>query len=178
MRAGTRPLRWLRRLILRAHKATWQSDPVWQGARENVERLTATRDWAEAFFATSVVYEPLVGELFRSGFVMQLAAHQGDFMTPTMMGAGESDAAREQRGVRALFGMLANDPEHGEATMQEWLAAWTPISVEAANRMQPMWSQVSEKSVRFEDSRAHSVARFEDLLTDIGIQTPQEAHTA
>ncbi len=50
-----------RRLILRAHKATWQSDPVWQGARENVERLTATRDWAEAFFATSVVYEPLLG---------------------------------------------------------------------------------------------------------------------
>ncbi len=44
--------------------------------------------------------------------------------------------------------------------------------------MQPMWSQVSEKSVRFEDSRAHSVARFEDLLTDIGIQIPQEAHTA
>ncbi|MDP9383641.1 MAG: hypothetical protein M3P50_00120 [Actinomycetota bacterium] len=112
---------------------------------------------------------------------MQLAAHQGDVMTPTLMGAGESDAAREQRGARALFGMLADDPEHGEAnkaTMQEWLAAWTPISVDAANRMQPMWSQVSEKSVRFEDSRARSVARFEDLLTDIGIQTPQEAHTA
>jgi len=44
--------------------------------------------------------------------------------------------------------------------------------------MQPMWSQVSEKAVRFEDSLARSVARFEDLLTDIGIETPKEAMSA
>ena len=35
-----------------AHKATWQEDPIWQATRENVERLTGIRDWAEAFFAT------------------------------------------------------------------------------------------------------------------------------
>ena len=40
---------------------------------------------------------------------MQAAALQGDFVTPTLMGAGESDAAREQRGARALFRMLADD---------------------------------------------------------------------
>src|SRR6266481_3863639 len=48
-----------------AHKQTWLKDPVWQGVRENVERLTATPDWAEQLFATNVIYEPLVGELFR-----------------------------------------------------------------------------------------------------------------
>jgi propane 2-monooxygenase small subunit len=161
-----------------AHKESWQSDPVWQGVRENIEKLTATRDWAEAFFATSVVFEPLVGELFRSGFVMQLAAVQGDFTTPALMGAGESDTFREQRGARALFGMLANDEEHGEAnkaTMQEWLAHWVPISMDAAHRMQPMWSQVSEKAVRFEESLARAQARFDDLLSDIGIESPKEA---
>ena len=76
-----------------------------------------------------MVFEPLVGELFRSGFVMQAAAPQGDFVTPTIMGAGESDAAREQRGARALFRMLADDAEHGaanKATMQGWLDEWTP----------------------------------------------------
>ena len=52
-----------------AHKESWQNDPVWQGVRENVEKLTGVRDWAQAFFATAVVFEPLVGELFRSGFV-------------------------------------------------------------------------------------------------------------
>ena len=92
-----------------AHIKTWQEDPIWQKTRENVERLTATRDWAEAFFATAVVFEPLVGELFRSGFVMQVAALQGDFVTPTLFGSAESDTTREQRGARRLFAMLAND---------------------------------------------------------------------
>ncbi len=163
------------------HKETWQSDPVWQGVRKNVEQLTATRDWAEAFFATAVVFEPLVGELFRSGFVMQVAALQGDFTTPTLMGSGESDTAREQRGARALFGMLAEDSEHGEAnkeTMQDWLATWTPRSIEAARQLQPMWSQLSEKAVRFDDSLERAQTRFAGLLSDIGIETPKEAKTA
>ena len=50
------------------------------------------------------------------------------------MGAGESDAAREQRGARALFRMLADDAEHGaanKATMQGWLDEWTPQAVNA-----------------------------------------------
>ena len=91
-----------------AHQEAWQSDPIWQPTREVVEGLTGIRDWAEAFFATAVVFEPLVGELFRSGFVMQAAAPQGDFVTPTIIGTGESDAARDQRGARALFSMLAD----------------------------------------------------------------------
>jgi Methane/Phenol/Toluene Hydroxylase/MmoB/DmpM family len=90
------------------HRETWQDDPVWQLTRQFVERLTGTRDWAEQWFATAIVFEPLIGELFRSGFVMQVAALHGDFVTPTIMGAGESDAAREQRGARALFRMLAD----------------------------------------------------------------------
>jgi len=32
---------------------------VWQGVRENAEQLTGIRDWAEAFFATALVFEPL-----------------------------------------------------------------------------------------------------------------------
>jgi propane 2-monooxygenase small subunit len=135
------------------------------------------RDWAEAFFATAVVFEPLVGELFRSGFVMQAAALHGDYVTPSLMGNGESDAAREQRGARALFGMLANDEAHGEenrATMQEWLSSWTAPSVAAAHQLQPIWSQLPEKVVRFEDSFGRSRERFEGLLGDLGLDTPKE----
>jgi propane monooxygenase small subunit len=158
------------------HKQTWQEDPIWQPTRELVEQLTGIRDWAEAFFATTAVFEPLVGELFRSGFVMQAAAPQGDFVTPTIMGAGESDAAREQRGARALFQMLADDEAHGaenKATMQGWLETYTPAAVNAARNLQPIWSQLSEKVVRFEDSFERSNERFEKLLGDIGITAPK-----
>src|SRR3954463_10015113 len=159
------------------HKEVWQSDPIWQPTRELVEGLTGIRDWSEAFFATTVVFEQLVGELFRSGFVMQAAAPQGDFVTPTIIGAGESDAAREQRGSRALFRMLADDEEHGEAnraTMQGWLDEYTPRAVDAARNLQPIWSQLSEKVVRFEDSFERSRGRFQDLTGALGLETPKE----
>lgn len=159
------------------HVDVFKNDPVWQKTRETVEQITGTRDWAEMFFATAVVFEPLVGELFRSGFIMQAAAPQGDFVTPTLMGAGESDCAREQKGARALFGMLAQDPEYGDANkavMEEWLAKWTPRCLEAAHQMQPIWSQVSEKVVRFDDSLARSCKRMNDLLDDINVQAPKE----
>jgi propane monooxygenase small subunit len=160
-----------------AHRDTWQNDPAWQGVRENVERLTATHDWAEAFFATALVFEPLVGELFRSHFVMQVAAPQGDYVTPAVMGTGEADAAREQRGARHLFELLLNDPEHAaenRAVVERWLATWVPASVAAARQLQPLWSQVSEKAVSFEDSFGRARLRFGDLLDELGLDSPKE----
>jgi propane monooxygenase small subunit len=155
-----------------AHKEAWNSDPVWQGVRRNVEEITAIRDWAEAFFAATVVFEPLVGELFRSEFVMQAAAPQGDFVTPTLMGAGESDTARDARVSRRLFSMLADDPEHGEEnrrTMQGWLNEWAPKSLAAARAMQPIWSQPGEKVIRFEQSAEHARTRFDERLTELNL---------
>jgi propane monooxygenase small subunit len=159
------------------HRQAWQEDPVWKPTREFVEQLTATRDWAEQWFATAVVFEPLLGELFRSGFVMQVAALHGDFVTPTIMGAGESDAAREQRGARALYRMLADDEAHGaenRETMQGWLANWSEAAIGAARQLQPIWSQISEKVVRFEDSLERSRGRLDSLVSDIGLETQKE----
>ncbi len=155
------------------HRSTWQEDPLWQPTREFVERLTATRDWAEQWFATAIVLEPLLGELFRSGFVMQVAALHGDFVTPTVMGAGESDAAREQRGARALYRMLAADAEHGEENrriMQGWLTDWSAAATAAGRQLQPIWSQLSDKVVRFEDSIERARARQAGLVADIGLE--------
>lgn len=155
-----------------AHKEAWANDPVWQGVRQTVEQITGVRDWAEAFFAAAVVFEPLVGELFRSEFVMQAAAPQGDFVTPTLMGAGESDAARDARVARTLFRMLSDDEQYGEenrATMQSWLSEWTPRSVAAARAMQPIWSQPAEKVIRFEESLEHSRQRFTEMLGELNL---------
>jgi propane 2-monooxygenase small subunit len=155
-----------------AHLDAWDNDPIWQPTRQNVEQITGVRDWAQAFFAAAIVFEPLVGELFRSEFVMQEAAPQGDFVTPTLMGAGESDTARDARVARALFGMLADDETHGEhnrATMRGWLETWVPTSLDAARALQPIWSQPGEKVVRFEESLEHSRRRLEELLAEINL---------
>ena len=135
-----------------AHREVWQYAPEWQPTREDVERLTAVGDWCELLFATNIVFEQLVGELFRSELVMQIAARNGDYITPTIVGTGENDYDRDLGYTRALFPLLARDEEHGEANKElfgGWLAMWVPRCLDAAHALQPIWSQPAEKVVTF-----------------------------
>jgi propane monooxygenase small subunit len=161
-----------------AHLETWNSDPAWQGVRDNAERLTAVDDWCEAVFAANVVFEPLVGELFRSHLVQQAAPRNGDFITPTIIGAEEYDfAERDLRYTRAMFELLSADrefAEHNKRTMHAWLAEWVSISIGAARALQPLWSQPDLKPPRFEDSLDRAKSRFAGILSDLGLETPKE----
>jgi propane monooxygenase small subunit len=162
-----------------AHLAAWNSDPEWQGIRKVCEALTAIEDdWGEAVLAANVVFEPLLGELFRSNLVMQSAAGHGDFVTPTVMGAGESDfAQRDLRWTIACLAPLTQDrefAEHNKALMQGWLSHWVPQALEAARLMQPLWSQPDAKPPRFEDSLDRVKNRFAGICRDLGLATPEE----
>lgn len=160
-----------------AHKRAWSEDSVWQGVRENVERLTAISDWAEAIFAANVVFEPLVGELFRSNFVMQVAAPNGDYVTPAVMGTGENDYERDLRYTLALFGPLVADPTHGAANariLQGWLDKYTALSIAAARSLQPIWSQPLVKPIAFEASLEASKARYASLVSALQLTSPKE----
>jgi propane monooxygenase small subunit len=161
-----------------AHLETWNSDPAWQGVRETAEALTAIDDWCEAIFAANVVFEPLVGELFRSHLVQQAAPRNGDFVTPTIVGAEEYDfSERDLRYTKAMFVLLTNDREfadHNKAKLQQWLVDWVPRSIEAARRLQPLWSQADAKPHRFEDGLDRSKSRFAGILSDLGLETPKE----
>ena len=129
-------------------------------------------------FATAVVFEPLIGELFRSSFVMQVAALQGDFVTPTLFGSAESDTTREQRGARRLYSMLANDPaaQRGEQEDDAGLAGQVDAGEhrgrahDAADLVPALREGVHVRGV--DGAFEH---RFKDLLSDIGLETPKEA---
>jgi propane 2-monooxygenase small subunit len=162
-----------------AHLHAWNIDPEWQGARKLTEALTAVEDdWGEAIFAANIVFEPLVGELFRSNLVMQCAAPNGDFVTPTVMGAGEYDyAQRDLRWTVACFGPLVDDrefAEHNTQLMAGWLSKWVPQALEAARIMQPLWSAVDHKPPRFEDALDRAKNRFAGICRDLGLDTPEE----
>jgi propane monooxygenase small subunit len=162
-----------------AHIAAWNSDVEWQGIRKVCEALTAIEDdWGEAVLAANVVFEPLLGELFRSNLVMQSAAGHGDFVTPTVMGAGEYDfAQRDLRWTVACLAPLTQDREfagHNKALMQGWLSHWVPQALEAARLMQPLWSQPDAKPPRFEDSLDKAKNRFAGICRDLGLDTPEE----
>lgn len=161
-----------------AHLAAWNSDPVWQGVRETAERLTAVDDWCEAVFAANVVFQPLVGELFRSRLVQQAAPRNGDFVTPTVIGAEEFDfAERDLRYTKAMFALLTADREfadHNKRLLDEWLRIWVIRSIGAARTLQPLWSQPDEKPLRFEDALDAAKSRFAGIVTDLGLETPKE----
>lgn len=162
-----------------AHIETWNSDPVWQPVRKLAEALTAIADdWGESMFAANVVFEPLVGELFRSNLVQQAAAGNGDFVTPTLVGVGEHDyAQRDLRMTIAMFEPRASDKEfaaHNKELMQGWLSKWVPQALEAARAMQPLWSQPDFKPPRFEDGLDRAKSRFSGIVSDLGLHVPKE----
>ncbi len=162
----------------RAHLEAWNDDPSWRQTRELAEELTGIDDWCEAIFAANVVFEPLVGEPFRSSLVMHAAPRNGDFVTPTLIGAEEYDyAERDLRYTRAMFELLTSDrefAEHNKGLLNQWLATWVPKAIAAARGMQPLWSQPEQKPPRFEDSLDAAKGRFAGILTDIGLETPKE----
>ena len=161
-----------------AHIETWNSDPAWQGVRRVAEQMTAIDDWAEAIFVANVIFEPLVGELFRSGLVQQASPGNGDFVTPTVVGAGEHDyAQRDLRYTIVMFEPLVNDKEfaaHNTEIMDGWLSAWVPRCITAAREMQPLWSQPDFKPPRFEDCLDRAKSRFTGILRQLNLKDPKE----
>ncbi|OXM60110.1 toluene hydroxylase [Amycolatopsis vastitatis] len=161
-----------------AHLATWNEDPAWQGVRETAEQLTGIWDWGEAVFAANVVFEPLVGELFRSNLVQQAAPANGDFVTPTLIGAEEFDfSERDLRYTKPLYHLLINDKEfadHNKALLQKWLEDWVPRCISAARTLQPLWSQPDAKPIRFEDGLDRVKSRFAGILSELGLKAPEE----
>jgi len=119
-----------------------------------------------------------VGELFRSHLVQHAAPRNGDYVTPTVVGAEEYDfAERDLRYTTALFRPLAEDREfagHNKAILAGWLASWVPRAIDAARSLQPLWSQPDARPPRFEDGLDAAKSRFTGILADLTLDAPKE----
>ncbi len=156
---------------LEAGKKHWLEDEIWQGTRHATEAVMGATDFLEQYFATNIVFEPLVAELFRSGFVMQLAAAQNDFMTPAVVSAAEGDYERNLANAVDLFNILALDPEHGEHNRRQfvtWFHHHGSLALLAAHQMQPIWSQPRVKTTQFIDALDAAKNRTRAIAAEIG----------
>jgi len=158
-----------------AGKKHWLEDPIWQGTRKAVEAIMGATDYLEQYFAINLVFEPLVGELFRSGFVMQVAAAQGDFITPSVVSAAEADYERNLANAVELFHVLTHDSEfaaHNQGVFNGWMAKHGELALEAAKNLQPIWSQPRVKTANFADALATAKNRIKVITTEVGIRAP------
>jgi propane 2-monooxygenase small subunit len=156
-----------------AGKKHWLEDPMWQGTRKLIESIMGATDYLEQYFAVNLVFEPLVGEPFRSGFIMQAAASQNDFITPSVVSAAEADYERNLANTVELIHMLAHDPQHATANgaiFTSWLNKYGALALDAVNNLQPIWSQPRVKVASFPETLAAAKNRVKSICGEIGIK--------
>ncbi|WP_028029690.1 aromatic/alkene monooxygenase hydroxylase subunit beta [Gemmobacter nectariphilus] len=153
-------------------KQAWLEDPIWQPTRLAIETIMGSEDYLEQYFAINLIFEPLVGELFRSGFLMQAAAANNDFITPPVISAAEADYERNLANTIDLIYLLANDEKHGahnRALFNGWVRKHAALADKAAAALQPIWSQPHSKPVSFADALAVSHERLAQILGEVGL---------
>lgn len=158
-----------------AGKKTWLEDPCWQGTRKAAEAIMAATDHIEVYFAVNIIFEALVGELFRSGFVMRAGPVHNDFVTPSIISAAESDYHRNLANTLTLMKMLTGDEEHGtanQALMSTWMEKYVPLCLDAANQLKPIWSLQDNGDLNFDDEFATAKTRFKDILAECNAALP------
>ena len=168
----------LEKFDLEAGKEHWLNDPIWQGARKAIETVQGAEDYLEQYFAGNLLFEPLVTELVRSGLVMQFAAAHGDYVTPAIVGIAEGDYERNLTNAVELFHILLHDPKEAEQNrriVEDWLNKYVPACTDAANQLQPIWSQPRVKVTSFADCYAAVKNRIETALSQIGVNLPKGA---
>jgi methane monooxygenase component A beta chain/propane monooxygenase small subunit len=151
-------------------KQTWLTDPVWQGVRENIEKLMVLRDWGEIITAANLVFEPLVGELVRVEFFLRSAPRQGDSVTPAIIESAELDWERNRKWTQAFAHLVLTDPTHAAANrrlMQSWIDSWTPLTLKAAHALAPLFELPPVKPHSFAAALARVQQAHATWLTEL-----------
>jgi propane 2-monooxygenase small subunit len=127
--------------------------------------------------AANLAFEPLVAELFRSGFVMTAAAAHGDFITPNLVAVAESDLERDLAYTKDLISGLTSDEKYGEENKKlftGWLSEPVEMCTAAARSLEELWNQAEHTPVSFEQAFNAARERVRELLDELEISTPKE----
>ncbi len=159
-----------------AGKKAWMENDQWMPTREAVENIMGSEDYLEQYFATNICFEPLVGELFRSGFIMQAAPSNRDFVTPAVVSAAEADFDRNLANCTDLIYLLLEDEKHAKHNkklFEGWLKKHAALGRKAAQSLQPIWSQPHGKPIQFTDAQAQSEERLKTITSQLGLKLPK-----
>ncbi|HKA52783.1 MAG TPA: methane monooxygenase, partial [Candidatus Binatia bacterium] len=158
-----------------AAKAVWLQDPIYQGARKNVEGLMALQDWGEVIVGVNLVLEPLLGALARVQFFSRFAPRNGDAVTPAILATAENDWQRNLKWTKEFVGTLLRDPEHGAGNKQViegWLNKWLPATREAVQGLVPLFAVPPARPQTFAQARERVEGQYAALLKELNLQPP------
>ena len=111
-------------------RSRWETDDIWQGFRELLERLLVTWDWAEAFVALNLVAKPVHDEAVFRQLGATADAH-GDRVLRYLADSHLADSERSRTWTASLVEMALTQPGNRDV-MQGWLEAWLPLAERSA----------------------------------------------
>ena len=149
----------------------WLTSPVWQGVRAASEQLLASQDWVENLVAINLVFDQLVGRLFRVEYLSRFASAFGDMVTPLLVSTWLPDVARSWSWTTALVRFLADDQRHGahnREVIASWFERWFALAGTAAERLAPLF-RAPGGPTDFEQAWSGVRRRHQELLWTAGI---------
>ena len=154
-------------------KAVWLEDPIYQGARKNVEGLMALQDWGEIIIGVNLVLEPLLGTLARVQFFTRSAPRNGDAVTPAILATVENDWQRNLKWTKEFVSTLLHDPEHGagnKKVIEGWLSQWLPTTREALQGLALLFDIPTVTAQPFTQACQRVEGQYAALLKELNLE--------
>ncbi len=142
----------------------WTQTPVWQPARELMERALVAYDWAEAFTAMNLVILPTLDHLLL-GQLREAASARGDELTWILLGNLIADSERRNRWSTELGAFAVEHNPDNHTVLNKWIDRWAPLADRAAEALAGPLSALGGG----EDLAAGAAAARESLLVEANI---------
>ena len=157
-------------------KDVWINDPIYQPLRRLAETLMLeTPDWAEVGIITNLVIDPIVSALGLSQLVRRFAPFHGDTVTPFIIGTVERDRERNSAWADAFVGLVTepglDEAEANLIVIQQWIDKWTPMALEAADALAPLYERPPLSVVSYEQARSEALDQYSAHLERLGLQS-------
>ena len=153
-------------------RSAWMNSPALVPTREITERLIDSDDWAEIVIVLGLVFEPLVGNLFKTEFMAKNAPNNGDAVTPMILANARRDSKYHLQLVQAIVNMVLADTKHGadnKKIIGNWLAKWTPLCETAAQSLQTVFGIDGIDADPFEQAFTRVKNMQSSLVQELGL---------
>ena len=150
-------------------KQVWLQAPEWQPLRKLVEKLLATRDWAEINLVVNLLLDPIVTALFLRELMLRSAPLNGDAVTPVIIEGSESDRHIRRASTEAFVTLLLQQNSDNKAIVEKWLTQWQPLVMDAAIAFKPLFSGTYRCAQSFEVALDRVLTDQRVLLQKLGL---------
>lgn len=139
----------------------WELDPLWQPARETLERLLVAYDWGEAFVALNLAVKPALDALLKEVLV-NVAGEYGDGLTAALLQESRVDTTRNQAWHSALVRYAVASNPASRSVIDGWIEKWQPLADRAVAGLSGFLADPGAARARVAESVAGFTAQWSD----------------